>query len=132
MNSPSDSDQHRTVSKNGREHIQDRNIETLFLKMDENDKDHALIKSLLSEIVADRKWFKWSAGVVMVLVMGGFGFLGWTAVEIASQNALQAATIERDRDMHDDISKVEQDLRALRKLVQQHQINKREHSHGRE
>ena len=132
MNSPSDSDQHRAVSKNGREHIQDRNIETLFLKMDENDKDHALIKSLLSEIVADRKWFKWSAGVVMVLVMGGFGFLGWTAVEIASQNALQAATIERDRDMHDDISKVEQDLRALRKLVQQHQINKREHSHSRE
>ena len=132
MTVSSDSDQHRAVSKNGKERIQDRDIETLFIKMEKNDTDHDVITKLLSEVLGDRKWFKWAAGVVVTLVLAGFGFLGWTAVEISSHNASQAASAERDRDMKGDIGKVEQDLRVLRGLVTQHQINKGEHNSHKE
>ena len=150
-----DSDQHRMVSKNGKEHIQDGDIRRLF----EQSKDHHeqfvafTAKDLASHVILEKsveaisnKFGKyvfggriiWAGVLASLIAFSSLG--GWFLSELGSHDdqikALQGAqqtTMQRADDNRDKVIDNQQDIRELRKLVTQHQINKREHhSRGQE
>ena len=147
MASSSDSDQHRAVKKNGHDSIQDREIRDMRADFrDFQKEDRKTHEALLSGVnSANERLGKYVfAGRIIWAVIGAAlvalgSLLGWMTSELGdhddriqeSTSALRA-TLQRDIDMRSDLTKTEQDLRELRRLVQQHQINKREHLQFRE
>lgn len=143
MSSSSDSDQHRAVIKNGKEHIQDQQIRQMrqdFQLFQEEDREvHA---KLLSGVQStDSRMGKyifagriiWAAMAIAMTVVGSL--FGWIVSEIGTIDdraqhieSLELVHAQRDGDMRQDLILIQSDLRDLRKLVQQHQINKREHN----
>ncbi|MDH3598018.1 MAG: hypothetical protein OEU26_00095, partial [Candidatus Tectomicrobia bacterium] len=146
---PGDSGQHREVSKNGKDHVQDREIQALVDQAQQHHEEFiAFTKQDLSSHVALDKTIQgvqntiekyqftgkvlWGvAGLVYTALVSGVGWLlaevGQIDDNVRDLGAEMSRTEATDASLRSDIEHVEQDLRELRRLVQSHQINKSEH-----
>jgi hypothetical protein len=154
-----DTDPHQRVSKNGKDKAQDRDLrelrETVQRQLDNDQIAHASIlekltaldKDLLVTHARDEEKSKAEASLrklvltLAVLFMSILsGIVAWAAMEfrelhedVANNTAhfreFQAIGIEWGDNIDDRAEGFRDDLRQLRRLVNEHQRNKREHSH---
>ena len=135
MTASSDSGDRHELRKNGIDQIQNKELRDLHDEVSDlrasNDHTHGMIVASLEKYIFAGK-VVWA---LLGLVSGSlFTGVGWLLAEVGSLRKEQAAGHQYDMAMDDSIDDLRQDLRDLRELVQQHQINKREHlkpEHGK-
>ena len=137
MTRTSDSDDgHQAVKKNGKDQLQDRELRVLredFRAFRKDDtKTHNDLKAGVASIDNRIGKYVFAGRVLWALAAASLGSLGTGVIalldDVSSLKTQTAATVERDRGLKEELRELRQDLRALRTLVQQHQINKREHN----
>lgn len=145
---------HQAVSKNGKDHAQDRELRELseqnqrhhdeflaFTKQDLGshqtlDKTIQGVKTTLDKYTFTGKVL-WS--IAGLLWTGLVAAAGWMASEVGAMDdairdlgAAQSRIEAQDAALKSELADLKQDLRDLRRLVQEHQINKSEHNSQKE
>jgi len=152
---------HQAVSKNGKDHVQDREIKNLaeqnqrhhdeFIAFTKQDLgSHSALDKTIQGVkeVADGTKQALDKYTFTGKVLWGLFGMAWT-LAVAGVGWMVSEVDQMDQDVRDvaaDLSRTEatdaalrsalddmkQDLRDLRRLVQEHQINKREHNSQKE
>ena len=149
MTASSDSDEHQAVRKNGIDQLQTKELRDLkeqsqrhheefveFTRMDLGS--HKVLDDGIKAIERKFGQYIFAGKVVWGLItlvsgtlLGGVGWLIGSVTALQTQTAEMRVSIEA---IKEDIQDLQEELRDLRDLVQQHQINKREHlrpGHGK-